>query len=268
MDAADIASRHPDMVTPPGNVLTKPRTNACKRHALAQLDSSSVCKESLLRQRLPHVLLPDESQVFRAFHVKHSISTLGKLQHFPQGTPLGFHRLQSAFLTPAPRTRICRHAIGNMAPRRQERTYRSYTNSLFSRFRTVSSHLMGAKLTRTRAHLVALVRPGMQIDGKHLIGQRQRPCRADVDTATAFHASSRIMPHTERAVRILEFLDGLRRTEGGAHLARRALLDVDDHMAPQARAHHDVVGSAERRKPLQQAGTPMGQEMGGSVPSS
>ena len=51
MDAADIASRHPDMVTPPGNVLTKPRTNACKRHALAQLDSSSVCKESLLRQR-------------------------------------------------------------------------------------------------------------------------------------------------------------------------------------------------------------------------
>ena len=50
--------------------------------------------------------------------------------------------------------------------------------------------------------------------------------------------------------------------EGGAHLARRALLDVDDHMAPQARAHHDVVGSAERRKPLQQAGTPMGQEMG------
>ena len=46
---------------------------------------------------LPHVLLPDESQVFRAFHVKHSISTWEPTPTLPARHPFGFTDFRAPF---------------------------------------------------------------------------------------------------------------------------------------------------------------------------
>ena len=69
------------------------------------------------------------------------------------------------------------------------------------------------------------------------------------------------MRHADRAVLTRVLRDGPGGAERGAHLARRALLGIDDHMAPQARVHEHILRLPQRIERGQQTFAAVGNEV-------